>query len=375
MKPRIAYRRIQIHTHHLKQLSYQRQFTQHVRLHNGEVKYEAPDVEEPPAPKASARSKLIAVFVGGGLAFAYAAYKRRHASIGEKAKASDGFATFTLADKEAVSSTCSIFTLKPLSSRISAGANITADGGIYSVQLKQPQLQIARSYTMLPPIPGEPIDTLRLLIRKEEKGEVSGYLHTLAVGEDIQVRGPYKDYAFPANIRQVIFLAGGTGIAPALKTADALAPKADVHVLWASRKREDCVGGVSDTLVEQSIVSGVWKWLAGTQVAKETTSDRNTIVLLLDLLKQQSHTGDGTLKIDYFVDEERTEIRAETIAKLLKSSSASDNAEKIILVSGPEGFINYWAGPKVFVNGREEQGKLGGALSRMSLQDWQVVKL
>ncbi|QIX01383.1 hypothetical protein AMS68_006900 [Peltaster fructicola] len=374
MKSRLACRHVHIQIQHVRhtRLPYRRCFTQQHRYRNDDVKYEAPGPAEGPKPKATVRSRATAVLVGAGIALAYAAYKRRHASIGEKPKASDGFAKFTLVDKEAVSSTCSIFTLKPVTSRLSAGTNISADGGIYSVQLKQPQLQIARSYTMLPPIPGEPIDTLRLLIRKEEKGEVSGYLHTLALGQDIEVRGPYKDYAFPKNTKQVIFLAGGTGIAPALKTADALASKADVHVLWASRKREDCPGAVSDTPVDQGIIASTWTWLAGSQV--QETTERNTIVLLLDILKQQARTDRGSLKVDYFVDEEQCRIRPGTITRLLQSAQA-DNADKLIFVSGPEGFINYWAGPKQFVNGREEQGKLGGALSRMNLQGWQVVKL
>jgi len=45
------------------------------------------------------------------------------------------------------------------------------------------------------------------------------------------------------------------------------------------------------------------------------------------------------------------------------------------LVSGPDGFIEHWAGKKIWVGGHEAQGLLGGILSRLDLKDWNVWKL
>ena len=40
-----------------------------------------------------------------------------------------------------------------------------------------------------------------------------------------------------------------------------------------------------------------------------------------------------------------------------------------------DGFIEYWAGRKLWVDGREVQGPLGGVLGKMDLKGWSVVKL
>ncbi|KAH0415269.1 hypothetical protein KCU90_g14839, partial [Aureobasidium melanogenum] len=85
------------------------------------------------------------------------------------------------------------------------------------------------------------------------------------------------------------------------------------------------------------------------------------------------------LSVDYFVDEESTYITPQNVRNAVAPSSNPPTnpgqGKKIILVSGPEGFINYWAGPKQWLNGREVQGPLGGALAHMNLKGWQVVKL
>ena len=45
------------------------------------------------------------------------------------------------------------------------------------------------------------------------------------------------------------------------------------------------------------------------------------------------------------------------------------------MISGPDGFIGHFAGQKVWVNGREEQGELGGILKQLDLSGWEVVKI
>lgn len=59
------------------------------------------------------------------------------------------------------------------------------------------------------------------------------------------------------------------------------------------------------------------------------------------------------------------------------SPTASEAVEggNLIVVSGPEGFIKYFSGPKVWVNGREGQGRIGGVLGKMGLEGWRVWKL
>jgi homoaconitate hydratase len=120
------------------------------------------------------------------------------------------FVSYLLASKERVSSTSSIFTLQPARSNENHAIYESAwRTGIWSVTFKQPQLQIGRDYTPLPPfintlgslqISAEDQSTrdgderLRFLIRREPHGEVSRYLHGLEIGTEIEIRGPNMEY-------------------------------------------------------------------------------------------------------------------------------------------------------------------------------------
>lgn len=297
---------------------------------------------------------------------------------------------YRLAAREDVSSTCAIFTLRP----VLGGKGIGGSGeegekrAIRSVLFKQPQLQIARAYTLLPRELGQADDELRFLIRREKGGEVSGYLHRLEAGAEVEVRGPHAEYVFPEEekVGKMVFLAGGTGIAPALQAAKAVVGEADVHILWANRQREDCEGGKSDTVSEAGgswgeMFSG-WFSAFGTpgkdgQVQDTAVEKRpkSEIVRRLEALKRD---GQGRVAIDYFVDSEERFIKpveATTLVRTSFSLDAKPEGKNIMFVSGPEGFVNAWAGPKVWQNGEELQGPLGGALAKLNLKDWEIVKL
>ncbi|KAI9778319.1 MAG: mitochondrial peripheral inner membrane protein [Peltula sp. TS41687] len=120
--------------------------------------------------------------------------------------------------------------------------------------------------------------TIRLLVRHEPLGEVSSYLHSLRPGDGLELRGPKIEYEFPPSPPddddddegvEVVFIAGGTGIAPALQVCDWVLRqggtgsggrgeeeedersgkgkrkgKVRVRILWACRSRADCLGGV-----------------------------------------------------------------------------------------------------------------------------------
>ncbi|PBP24888.1 homoaconitase LysF [Diplocarpon rosae] len=285
------------------------------------------------------------------------------------------FTPFTIVKREEVSPTSIILTLRPqtLVNRprklLDDPYQACREKGTWSVEFKQPDLQIARSYTPLPPKKGDPKGDLRFLIRREHKGEVSGYLHTLGEGSQVQLRGPHEEFSLPESVQDVLFLAGGTGIAPALQVAhtllearDTQAEKSKIHIVWASRKRADCEGGVD------SSNPNAWE-------AHKT----GKIVQELELL-QQSHP--GQLSVDYLVDEEgkcldQKRISSLTMMKTKARSGAAmaDIDSQLLFVSGPEGFISYVAGPKRWEHGREGQGELGGILRKMGLKTWKVWKL
>ena len=337
------------------------------------------------------RTPVLILAVGGGAA-GYGAY-RWHSTSSESTSLNDTtFTPYTLIAKQPVSSTSSVFTLRYQSSSSDKhDANIAealkSRGCIWSVQVKQPQLQIARSYTPLPASQDAAAadGDIRLLIRREEYGEVSGYLHRQPVQSTLELRGPHDELCIPDAVTDVLFLAGGTGIAPAMQVADILSGRsgARCRILWASRRREECAGGSGggSHKVSQGLFSG-WRSLFGLEenvVASEEEigcTNRGVMVQELEALKRKA---EGRVQVEYFVDDEKTFIRPAYICEHLRHSQSAqgvqEGGQKLILVSGPDGFIEHWAGKKVWVGGHETQGPLHGVLGELELKDWRVWKL
>ena len=257
----------------------------------------------------------------------------------ENGVTSDGFVKYTLTSKEDISSTCSIFILQPATPSPINTLDPSLKHTITSVQIKQPQLQICRNYTLLPRTDSQDPNELRFLIRRERNGEVSGYLHRLPLGADIEVRGVFPEYQFDEetsdNGLKVVFLAGGTGIAPAMQAAQILAPRADVHILWASRRREDCLGGASDTARSSSSAWNAWSWWSS-KPSEAVSQEKGAIVSELDQLKKLAVS---KLLVEYFVDEEGIFIQPSDVQRLLQNDSAGVAGEKS---AGRRIFVRIW---------------------------------
>lgn len=269
-------------------------------------------------------------------------------------KPDDNFSTYELTSRDPISSTLSIFTVRPKNGTPPKNAEEIRQvwkSGIWNLQFKQPQLQILRAYTPIPLGNIEETDSLQFLIRKDPRGEVSGYLHRLSPTSEIEMRGPNIEYPLLPNTKNVIFIAGGTGIAPALQVADIMFTASDLdpvdqqdkdkhlHVLWANRSSEDITNN---------------------------SSNPNPIMNYLNTL---TATHNRNLQVTYFTDEDKTYITPAALSSALEHLRASatttqdSNTETQIIISGPEGFISYLAGPKVWKDGTEQQGPLGGILA------------
>jgi hypothetical protein len=303
------------------------------------------------------------------------------------------FTPYTLVEKHTVSPTSAIFVLRNRDGRPEPDSvREVWKRSVWSVQIKQPQLQIARAYTPLPPTSDahekghdEPAD-IRLLIRQEAGGEVSTYLHRLPKESVIELRGPNTELELPHDIKEIIFLAGGTGIAPAMQIAQALGRRtgSKLHILWANRRREECLGGVSDDVGHEALASsrkGLWQILVGSNdAAQDTVTDSQTpspkgiMVQELEALKERSKAATRGTSIQYYVDEEKSFIKPADLERKIRRAP-EEKGSRLIIVSGPGGFIEHWAGKKKWEGGRETQGTLGGVLGKMELGDWRVFKL
>ncbi|RAK96456.1 homoaconitase LysF [Aspergillus ibericus CBS 121593] len=296
------------------------------------------------------------------------------------------FTPYYLVSREPVSSTGSYFILQPPKED---GTNHTVyeeawKTGLWSVMFKQPQLQIGRDYTPLPPTDEDDDECLHFFIRKDPFGEVSRYLHSLDIGAPIEVRGPRIECEIPSDTQQILFIAGGTGIASALQAGHTLLRRTSsthqprIHILWANRRREDCVGGVSDstaptTAPQRSWLSGVFKSSKDTPALVDPPQDAGTSLMVRELEALRSQYP-GQVSVDYFVDEEGTSIGKQSIldstSTALSSKEPGQGKHNLILVSGPEGFISYMAGPKLWAQGMELQGPLQGILKELNLKNW-----
>ncbi|KAH6684736.1 hypothetical protein B0J14DRAFT_622681 [Halenospora varia] len=244
--------------------------------------------------------------------------------------------------------------------------------GTWSVEVKQPQLQISRAYTPLPTAEQTNTSgTIKLLVRKEQNGEVSSYLHQLPVGGQVELRGPNTEFVLPDEVTDVIFLAGGTGIAPALQVIHSLLERRNlqappnIRIVWANRRREDC-----RSLAEQTQAS---------PTVTDAKFESQDIVSGLDELKRKFP---DNFNVEYYVDEEGTYLDQKRISQMTKSRPsirmgpiATRIDSRLLFVCGPEGFINFLAGPKKWEGGKEVQGQLGGIIGKMGLRDWKVWKL
>jgi len=291
------------------------------------------------------------------------------------------FSRFTIIKRENISPTIMLITVRPQygppNKKTSDPYKDSWEQGTWSLELKQPDLQIARLYTPLPPTESDADCDLRFLIRKERKGEVSGYLHSLPLGSTIWLRGPHPEIDLRPDVAEVVFLAGGTGIAPALQvvhtllerrdtTGDTIVEKPRIRIVWANRRREDCEGGGS----------------SGALIGLRTHSGKR-IGRIVQELEELQQKYPQYFSVEYLVDEEETFLNQKKITQLTRTESELKYGpvttrvdSKLIFVSGPEGFITFLAGPKGdWEGGRQGQGEIGGILGRMRLRDWKIWKL
>ncbi|KAK8030738.1 cytochrome c mitochondrial import factor [Apiospora arundinis] len=376
--------------------------------------------ESTPKSKTKSRSRPLGLSVAAATALATAWWASGSGSKDESLN-DTRFTAFDIVSNEPVSPTAFVLTIRSRDSELaknSAKLKAAWEHGQWSVEFKQPQLQIARHYTPLPPLEGEDgaDGQLRFLVRKMQGGEMSNYLSRMNVGDQVWLRGPHHGFDIPKRLgdaREVVFLAGGTGIAPALQMVHKLldtssvsvpgSAKPSIRILWANRRSVDCV--------------------AREEFQGQRKADHEIQSVFLHQILEMKHKHGDHFNIDYFVDDEKKFIGVKEVdaalrsagtkkvtptrqlaekncrwhsAKLLAISTDEDDGQttdaactcpqeragrKIVCVSGPDGFIEAFAGPKRWTGGRELQGPVSGVLGTLKQQgkwtmdDWLVLKM
>ncbi|KAK6354092.1 mitochondrial Homoaconitase [Orbilia blumenaviensis] len=257
-----------------------------------------------------------------------------------------------------LSPTSSLITLSPKYQATPSPSfwSIIHSEGLWSVQIKQPQLQIQREYTPIPEtvIKSEkrvninPDNKLTIFVRAVDGGEVSPYLLSRKPGDVVEVRGPVITYTFKPeevvkgeeDIRNVVFIAGGTGVSPAVQLA--------AHLL------------------SQHAQDGKERWVK-VLFASRTASEK-VLPQINELQKLGEGQGGFKVDVEFFYDDKETFIKQldiETAVAALRMGESGKSGRDVIMVSGPEGFVNHYAGKKGWKDGLETQGALGGVVGEI----------
>lgn len=178
-------------------------------------------------------------------------------------------------------------------------------------------MQISRFYT---PLRGERDGEVQIYYRRYSKGPLSTYLARQTPGNKIEVRGPRVDAEVPEDCARVLALVGGTGVTTGLQA----------------------VGNVGDRNV----------------LVVYCVRDRDEVQVAVDKIG-----GAKKVKLLEFVDSEGG-LRESVLRDVVEMSNA-DGKKAFVAVSGPEGFVKYYAGLKEWKEGQEVQGALGGLLGKL----------
>jgi NAD(P)H-flavin reductase len=263
------------------------------------VSYEYPEPpKEPkfkPVESSPIRRHIPLLAALGGILWTVYAYKHFMSdkkSGDQNVLSPEHFVTYKLTFKEDVSSDIALLELSPKYDThrelIRKSGGLWNGRKIWSVEIKQPEIQVVRRYTPLPMyymqskegqetkgllrLLGKDQDEGRmvLMVKRYSDGEVSRYLHRLPVGSDVEIRGPFVGYKFPYTPidmteprspmedlpsrmepeydhpdgiplpENIAFFAGGTGIAGILQSLFSVnPPRGRVDVFYSVRSRDE----------------------------------------------------------------------------------------------------------------------------------------
>ena len=204
---------------------------------------------------------------------------------------------------------------------------------------------------------------------------MSSYLAGLERGDEVEVRGPMVEYALTEGDRRgetdVLFLAGGTGVSSALQAVHCFLEEGGedrVRILWANRRREDCVG--APRLAKKGLMGGLF---GGGEEQEGVEEPANAIVREIRELQAKYP---GRVEVQYFVDEEGTFITSNAIREATRVVDGQEGRRKLLMASGPDGFMEHFVGKKGdWLGTQQQQGQIGGVVKSLGLKQWEVVKL
>ncbi|KAJ1980788.1 hypothetical protein H4R34_002333 [Dimargaris verticillata] len=235
--------------------------------------------------------------------------------------------------------------------------------GILSVDVKDPAIQVKRSFTPIPSAfiadprsgntyQGSPAATdFALLVKRYPLASVASLLHRIPVGGTAELRGPYVQWLYDANRWSALgMVAGGTGITPMLQL---------IHRVLANPHDQTRLSLVLANRTEQDI-----PLLSQLEALQRQYPEQLSIQLTIDGWSQPDAA-------EHFIT--TLPLAVGPISRgLLQQRLPSANASPIILVSGPDGMMRAICGERL---ANMEQGPLQGILQELGYDSSHVFKL
>jgi len=333
------------------------------------------------------RDGYIATFIGitiGATAFGFNIETRN-----SDAEARGRFRKFKIVDILQLGGYTRLFKLSsqaaPILPPVPPGSGGSNQPLIWSIEVKQPFLQIARRYSPLPIIqPGHDThqdddQALQLYVSGQHAGEMSRYIFSLPPGASLEARGPFVEYHIEEALQELVLIAGGTGIAPLLQAATvALTTSASrVHILWANRCSDACKGAHVEVSTNWLSLTSLRDCLRQSFSSVRSEIDVQDSAPLVRMIQSLQTQFPERLKVQYFVDEEHSYISPTAIQQSIGVGSVVTPQRPVrsrqILVCGSDGFVQYIAGAKPALG----QGPLGGLLAHLGVdrQGWYTWKI
>lgn len=196
---------------------------------------------------------------------------------------------------------------------------------------------VIRPYT---PIHQHERGVVRLLVKDYEQGKMSRHIHSLKVGDSLEIKGPIEKLAYQTNFKkQIGMVAGGTGVAPMLQVIDEVlrnsSDRTEVSLLFANTTKQDI-------LLREEI----------------------------DALAKKH----ANFKVTYLIDKPEAGWTGPTgfvNADLLKKTMPKPSTDSLVYVCGPPGFMNVISGSK---KSPQDQGPIVGALKELGYDENNVYK-
>lgn len=147
----------------------------------------------------------------------------------------DQFTRYRISERVEIDPHHYLLEVRPLSAqKINIWQKMTSNK-IWSIEIKQPEIMIVRNYTPLPlklvtktdndyeleqmDIQNGDMNEGKLLfyVKNYDNGEIARWMRNLDVGSRIDLRGPFVEYEFGTDKKEVNMYTGGTGIVSALQ--------------------------------------------------------------------------------------------------------------------------------------------------------------